>query len=75
MGDKTKIEWTDASWTPIRARNLQTGKIGWHCEHVTTGCEHCYSERLNERLGTGLTFGKKAAGRMLDGCEWNEMPA
>ena len=56
MGDKTKIEWTDASWTPIRARNLQTGKIGWHCEHDTTGCEHCYSERLNERLGTGLTF-------------------
>lgn len=22
MGDKSKIEWTEATWTPIRARNL-----------------------------------------------------
>jgi protein gp37 len=56
MADRSKIEWTDASWTPIRARNRSTGKIGWHCEHVTTGCEHCYAERMNKRLGTGLAF-------------------
>ena len=56
MADKSKIEWTDASWTPIRARHLSTNKIGWHCEHATTGCEFCYSERLNLRLGTGLPF-------------------
>jgi hypothetical protein len=48
MGDKTSIEWTatyhadgsatpGASWNPIRARNLQTGKVGWHCEYATTG--------------------------------------
>jgi protein gp37 len=29
MGAKTSIEWTDASWTPIRARNKLTGKVGW----------------------------------------------
>ena len=56
MADKSKIEWTDASWTPIRARNKVTGKVGWHCEHATPGCEHCYSESMNKRLGTGLPF-------------------
>jgi protein gp37 len=71
MADRSKIEWTDASWTPIRARRksasaqvgdrgwrsaLPGGKLGWHCEHVTTGCEHCYAERMNKRLGTGLPF-------------------
>jgi protein gp37 len=71
MADRSKIEWTDASWTPIRARRksasaqvgdrgwrsaLPGGKLGWHCEHVTAGCENCYAERMNKRLGTGLPF-------------------
>ena len=47
MADNSKIEWTDASWTPIRARNKATGKVGWHCEHVSPGCVNCYSERQN----------------------------
>lgn len=56
MASKSNIEWTDASWTPIRARNRKTGKIGWHCEHATTGCEFCYAESMNKRLGTGIPF-------------------
>ena len=59
MADKSKIEWTDASWTPIRARNLVTDKVGWHCEHVSPGCVNCYSERQNKsgaRGGTRLPF-------------------
>jgi protein gp37 len=61
MGAKSSIEWTDASWTPIRARNLETGKVGWHCERITTGCGTpteggCYAEKMNLRLGTGLPF-------------------
>lgn len=56
MADNSKIEWTDASWNPIRARNKKTGKVGWHCEHATTGCEFCYAEGFNKRLGTGLAF-------------------
>lgn len=56
MGAKSKIEWTDATWNPIRARNRETGKVGWHCSHVTPGCEHCYAETMNKRLGTGLAF-------------------
>lgn len=31
MSDKTKIEWTDATWNPV------TG-----CTRVSPGCEHCY---------------------------------
>ncbi len=56
MADRSAIEWTDASWNPIRARNRKTGKVGWHCEHATTGCVNCYSEGFNLRLGTGLPF-------------------
>ena len=56
MADKSKIEWTDATWNPIRARNKATGKVGWHCEHATTGCQFCYAENFNQRLGTGLPF-------------------
>ena len=50
MGDKTKIEWTDATWNPIRARNLTHGAIGWHCEHISEGCRNCYAERMAMRL-------------------------
>jgi len=56
MGDNTGIEWTDASWTPIRARNRATGKVGWHCTHASEGCRHCYAESRNGWIGTGLPF-------------------
>ena len=56
MAAKSKIEWTDATCTPIRARNRATGKAGWHCEHVSEGCRNCYSEGINRRLGSGLPF-------------------
>lgn len=56
MAAKSEIQWTGSTWTPVRARNLATGKVGWHCEHATTGCIHCYSERQNIWTGTGLPF-------------------
>ncbi len=56
MGATSDIEWTNATWTPIRARNLKTGKVGWHCEHASDGCKFCYAEAMNKRLGTGLPF-------------------
>ncbi len=34
MGDKSKIEWTDATWNPV------TG-----CTKVSEGCRNCYIER------------------------------
>lgn len=36
MGDKTKIDWADATWNPV------TG-----CLH---GCEYCYARRIAERF-------------------------
>lgn len=63
MGAKTSIEWTDASWTPIRARAWERSgdgvvkeRIGWHCEKVSAGCKNCYAEPINRRLGTGLDY-------------------
>lgn len=38
MGDKTGIEWADATWNPI------TG-----CDKVSPGCDHCYAETFAER--------------------------
>ena len=56
MADGTKIEWTDATWNPLRARSMPAGKAGWFCEHVSPGCKSCYAETMNRRLGTGIAF-------------------
>lgn len=57
MAAVSEIEWTDSTWTPIRARNLTTGRLGWHCEHVSPGCEFCYAEKqFNMRMGTQLPY-------------------
>jgi len=60
---RSSIEWTDDTWNPIRAE-LTTGEfgdgqrklLGWHCEHVSEGCRHCYAESFNRRLGTKLDY-------------------
>lgn len=39
MGDKSKIEWTDATWNPV------TG-----CTKVSAGCKNCYMFREYPRL-------------------------
>lgn len=60
MGDKTAIEWTDATWTPIRARRKSNGKVGFHCEHVSEACRNCYAEVMNKRgLFTGLPYARQ----------------
>lgn len=46
MGDKTAIEWADATWNPIRGV-----KGTWSCVKVSPGCQYCYAERLNVRRG------------------------
>ena len=46
MSDNSKIEWTDATWNPLR------GIMGkWHCTKVSEGCQNCYAERMNMRFG------------------------
>lgn len=56
MGDKTKIEWAESSFNPIRARNIETDKIGWYCQRVSGGCLNCYAATMNGRLGTGVDY-------------------
>jgi len=57
MGD-TKIQWTDRTWNPLRARNKATGEVGWFCEHVSHGCDNCYAEKMNVNtyFGNGLEY-------------------
>ena len=38
MGDKSDIEWTDATWNPVRG-----------CTKISPGCKHCYAETFAER--------------------------
>src|SRR5580765_3615780 len=38
MADKSRIEWTQATWNPV------TG-----CSKVSPGCAHCYAETFAER--------------------------
>lgn len=39
MSDHTSIEWTDATWNPVRG-----------CTKVSSGCAHCYAETFAERF-------------------------
>jgi len=39
MSDKSKIEWTDATWNPVRG-----------CNKISPGCKHCYAEVFAERF-------------------------
>ena len=39
MAEKSKIEWTDATWNPIRG-----------CTKISPGCKHCYAETFAERF-------------------------
>ena len=47
MGDKSGIEWCDATWNPA------TG-----CTKVSAGCDHCYAESEAHRRWGGRPFGK-----------------
>lgn len=38
MSDRTEIEWSDATWNPVRG-----------CTKVSPGCKHCYAETFAER--------------------------
>jgi len=39
MSANSKIEWTDATWNPVRG-----------CTKITAGCAHCYAETFAERF-------------------------
>jgi protein gp37 len=39
MSDGSKIEWTDATWNPVRG-----------CTKISPGCKNCYAETFAERF-------------------------
>jgi protein gp37 len=39
MSSASKIEWTDATWNPVRG-----------CQKISPGCKHCYAEVFAERF-------------------------
>jgi protein gp37 len=39
MAEHSSIEWTDATWNPVRG-----------CTKISPGCKHCYAERFAERF-------------------------
>lgn len=39
MSEFSKIEWTDATWNPVRG-----------CAKISPGCAHCYAETFAERF-------------------------
>lgn len=88
MSRTTGIEWTDVTWNPIRGcSRVSEGCRHCYAERNANrfmkpgapfhgliqigedGKGHCASDGMMYRVG------KKAAGRLLDGREWNEMPA
>lgn len=39
MAENSKIEWTDATWNPVRG-----------CAKISPGCKHCYAKTFAERF-------------------------
>ena len=53
MADRTPIEWTDATWNPIRG-----------CTRVSEGCRNCYAEIMAARFSDPGQWGHGLARRV-----------
>src|SRR5687768_17539167 len=67
MSANSKIEWTDATWNPVRG-----------CTKISAGCKHCYAETFAERFrgvkGHPFEFGfdlRLVPGKLGDPIRWN----
>jgi protein gp37 len=47
MADHSAIEWTDATWNPIRGFEPNR----WQCAKISPGCDNCYASTMNHRWG------------------------
>jgi protein gp37 len=68
MSDNSKIEWTDATWNPVRG-----------CTKISAGCTHCYAETFAERWrgikGHPFEFGfdlRLVPEKLGDPLRWNQ---
>jgi protein gp37 len=60
MGETTSISWTDATFNPW-----------WGCTKVSPGCDHCYAETFDKRVG-GDHWGAGKPRRTLSDNYWRE---
>ena len=60
MGKTTGISWTDHTFNPW-----------WGCTKVSPGCDNCYAETFDKRVG-GAHWGKGAPRRVFGDKHWNE---
>jgi protein gp37 len=59
VGDRSSIEWTDATWNPTRG-----------CSRVSEGCRNCYAERIAARMSNPGMWGHGLATRTKAGPRW-----
>lgn len=60
MGENTKIEWCDHSFSP------------WHgCVKVSQGCKNCYADAQDKRFGPSH-WGPEAARKMMAEANWRK---
>jgi protein gp37 len=66
MSEHSKIEWTEATWNPVRG-----------CQKVSPGCTHCYAETFAERFrgvpGHPYEYGfdpRLVPGKLLEPLSW-----
>ena len=60
MAETTGISWTDATFNPW-----------WGCTRVSPGCENCYAETFDKRVG-GDHWGPGKPRRIMSEHYWNE---
>ncbi len=67
MSDHSAIEWTDATWNPVRG-----------CTKISPGCTHCYAETFAERFrgvpGHPYEYGfdlRLVPGKLSEPLRWN----
>jgi protein gp37 len=60
MGKQTGISWTDHTFNPW-----------WGCTKVSPGCDNCYAEAFDKRVG-GAHWGKGVPRRVFGDAHWNE---
>lgn len=60
MGEQTGIQWTDSTFNPW-----------WGCTKVGSGCDFCYAEALDHRIG-GDHWGSRKPRREFGDKHWNE---
>lgn len=55
MGEKSQIQWTDATWNPV---------VG--CERISPGCANCYAKNMHDRRHKAVLDGKSMPPQYAD---------